>query len=71
MQINIHNFTLTTGHTATIMVTASDESIKHYPKTVLKTLATVEALDLTGYEWEATEVERFNSENYMVYMNKA
>jgi hypothetical protein len=53
MQINVHNFTLTTGTTATITVQADSKVIAGLPKTVINTLATEEALDLTGFEWQA------------------
>ncbi|ASR83932.1 hypothetical protein SEA_SHROOMS_52 [Arthrobacter phage Shrooms] len=72
MQINIHEFTLTTKYTATIKITGSDASIKNYPKKVLYTMASVEALDLTGFEWNCTEASDLDGvDGFMVYLNKA
>lgn len=53
MQINVHNFTLTTAATATITVQADSGVINELPRTVLNKLAEAEALNLTGFEWQA------------------
>lgn len=70
MQINIHNFTLTTSATATMMITATDESFKKYPVTFLKAMAVIEAEDMTGQRWEATAVISTDATNVKVFMNK-
>lgn len=53
MQINVHNLTLTTSATATITVQADSGVINELPRTVLNKLAEAEALDMTGFEWQA------------------
>lgn len=53
MQINVHNFTLTTAATAHITVTSDGAAFHELPATVINALATAEALDLTGFEWQA------------------
>jgi hypothetical protein len=72
MQINVHNFTLTTTATATIQITASDDTIHNYPDAVFRALAAVEALDLTGYEWEVAAVAGKGglTPEVTVYLNK-
>ncbi|ASR84142.1 hypothetical protein SEA_WHEELBITE_51 [Arthrobacter phage Wheelbite] len=71
MQINIHELTLTTKYTATIKINGSDDSIKNYPKAVLYTMATVEALDITGFEWEGAEASWTGTNQWTVFLNKA
>ncbi len=70
MQINIHNFTLTTARTATITITGSDETLNEYPEAVFKVMATVEALDLTGYEWEMSAAVAPQPGTVVVHLNK-
>lgn len=70
MQINVHNFTLTTSATATITVQADSGVINELPRTVLNTLAEAEALNLTGFEWQAvayTYEEKLNGEGDPIY----
>jgi hypothetical protein len=57
MQINVHHFTLTTAATATINVTADSSTIHELPTTAIFALATAEALDMTGFEWQAVAME--------------
>ncbi|ALY10220.1 hypothetical protein SALGADO_54 [Arthrobacter phage Salgado] len=71
MQINIHEFTLTTKNTATIKIKGSDESIQNYPKKVLYTMASLEALDLTGWEWNCAEASWTGATEWTVFLNKA
>ncbi len=76
MQINVHNFTLTTTATATITVQSDSRTIHELPTTVIFALATTEALDLTGFEWnaaamEATPVMVPGHVGYAVKLNKA
>lgn len=71
MQINIHNFTLTTGATATITITATDDSFRKYPVQTFRTMAAIEAEDLTGKEWTPTAVVSTDPLNVTVYLNKA
>lgn len=53
MQITVHEFTLTGQRTAAIKVTADTHGIHHLPNAVIMELAQAEALELTGFEWEA------------------
>lgn len=74
MQINVHNFTLTTGYTATIQITGTDESMMDYPDAVYKALAETEALDLTGFEWNTAAInpdEQTTPNTIKVLLNKA
>jgi hypothetical protein len=76
VQINIHSLTTTTDTTkggrasATIMITATDESIKKYPVSLLKAMATIEAEDITGQRYEATAVISTDDTNVKVFLTK-
>ena len=75
MQINVHNFTLTTGYTATIMVTSDGAAFKELPHSVINALAAAEALDLTGFEWQVAAREEAPAivpghTGYLLKMNK-
>lgn len=70
MQITIHNFTLTTNHTATIQITGTDESLHNLPESVFKALGENEALDLTGFEWN-TAAAVAGDKIITLHMNKA
>lgn len=76
MQINVHNFTLTTGYTATIIVQADTSAIHELPTTVIFKLAEAAALDMTGFEWNTAAMESatFTTPGivgYTVKLNKA
>ncbi len=76
MQINVHNFTLTTGYTATITVQADSTTLHELPTTVIFALAEAEALELTGFEWNTAAMEAApmtvpGQVGYTVKMNKA
>lgn len=75
MQINVHNFTLTTGYTATITITSDGAAFHELPHTVINALATAEALELTGFEWQAAAREAAPAivpghTGYLIKMNK-
>jgi hypothetical protein len=76
MLINVHNFTLTTNYTATIIVQSDSSTLHELPTTVIFALATAEALDLTGFEWNAAAMEAApitvpGHTGYTIKMNKA
>lgn len=71
MQITIHNFTLTTATTATIMVTATDDSFKKYPVKMFHNMGEIEAEDLTGRRYVATAAIPMDDLNVKVFLNKA
>lgn len=73
MQITVHEFTLTTNHTATIKITADRENLLTFPNAVLRELAEAEALELTGFEWDmaaAAPVQGAPAPTMLVKLNK-
>lgn len=73
MNITIHNFTLTATGRATITISADDANITKYPASILKTMATIEAEDLTGRRWEAMAAlnnDAADPHTFTVYLNE-